>query len=812
MASVQLGTVTTSNPFYVNGRSLVRAGNRYYEFYNNGTDLVFRYSDDNMATWSAETSVATGSNSYKPTAFYDPDNNRLEIFWAGGNSTANALAHRAITSNVTSGTPSMSTAINIDAGGTNLGVVAVSAVYTPTPSNPRYWVVGMKTTASGVWETRAWFCAAGSAADTAGNWSNTNFTNLNGNSGSDTRKGACMAYWSVSGTPALTIMFFQGQGNGIRAVTFNPSTGTPTPGTVRTVNAGFSGPADPLTEGVDMSAAAIADHLLFGCVDIATPATTVYHTADGVTWTALTSGSAIGTIGRHALGVSGTTFYMIHAGTWATVVSTSSALSYRTIVSPYTTLGGATGFSDNNGNNVATPIDIGTSRFTAIYRSSTASPFSLRSDLITLSASAGLKVLSNRLVAQDGSQSSIYWASQQNGRAHIQVTTLPASGERVSIIARASSGVETSYRLDLANVAGTVGLKIVKVVGGVVTTLGTASARTWAVNERIGIIINGTSIKAYYLPAGGSPTADAWVELLAVNDSAITASGRWGLEFVSATAVLEDWTYSTLTGTVVVGRSFRIMYTRKTAVGVTFTIAYNRNLTQVGRTFTVKYNSQGRVSRHLVVTYNIGAPPVELPGQRPIGGRVAEELYASIQPVTYADEGYNWPLWKLCISIGTMMQDIDDLIRDPGWYDLLNLPTTPDEALAYLAQYVGVVLPKDVTPAQARTLIQERSGFRRGSIPALRTAAQLFLVGSKTVNIYERDSSAYHLTVNTFASETPDAELVRAALMSQKAAGLVLNYSTTVGETWLQLRTSKTIWQTVKDDYTNWEEVRTAIP
>src|SRR4029077_9853146 len=95
----------------------------------------------------------------------------------------------------------------------------------------------------------------------------------------------------------------------------------------------------------------------------------------------------------------------------------------------------------------------------------------------------------------------------------------------------------------------------------------------------------------------------------------------------------------------------------------------------------------------------------------------------------------------------------------------------------------------------------------RGSLAAMRSAAQLFLVGNRTVNIYERINSAYHMVVQTYFNETPDPNIVRAALMSQKPAGIVLDYTVTIGQTWLQLRSNHPDWADVDTEYDTWLEV-----
>ncbi|RDI73315.1 hypothetical protein Gocc_2915 [Gaiella occulta] len=387
MASVELQTVTSSTPF-VHAPGLVRAGSRYYAIYADGTNLVYKYSDDNMATWSSSVTIATGSANNKPAAVYDATNGRLNICYAGGNSTSTSLRFRAITTNVASGVPgALTTEQTIDAGGTNLGVIYPYIVHSDTATNPRYWIVAFKVTAASTYETRAWFVAAGSAADTAANWSTTNFTNVFANSSSNTQRGAAAAFWTASGSPKLTIVSFGTSGVQMKSVTFDPSAATPTPGTITTFGTAPTS-VDIFANGPMIAAAGVTDACVMCYTDTSGSGTVAfYSTSDGTTWTALTSGSVTG--GRCSLGVSAAgDVYAVHTDTYGAIGTTAQTLSSRKIASPYTTLGAASAFSDTAGNPVSVAISLGSSLLACLYRGSTASPYTLRSDSVSIAAAA----------------------------------------------------------------------------------------------------------------------------------------------------------------------------------------------------------------------------------------------------------------------------------------------------------------------------------------------------------------------------------------------------------------------------------------
>lgn len=197
-------------------------------------------------------------------------------------------------------------------------------------------------------------------------------------------------------------------------------------------------------------------------------------------------------------------------------------------------------------------------------------------------------------------------------------------------------------------------------------------------------------------------------------------------------------------------------------------------------------------------------------------GSLTRELFDELLPLAYKDAQLGDPLWKYCCAICGMLQDVDDLARDdgtwPGWAKLVDLNETPDEALDWLAQFVGVRPLQGISTAQKRARITSKEGFRRGSPQAMVSAAQNYLTGTKSVILLERDTSAYHLTVHTYTSETADSNAVELALISQKPAGLVMDYSTVPGQTWAQMLAGHATWTLVNSFYSNWGEVRDDLP
>lgn len=383
MASVQIATTTSPVPF-AHAPSVCYAGTRLWMCYSDGSNLQLRFSEDNGVNWSSPITVKAGN--YKGSILYDAVNGRLNVAYALGNSSTGALFFRAITSNVASGTPgSLTTELTIDAGGTDLGVNWPYMIHTPTASFPRYWIGAMKHTDATHAQTNVWYCAAGSAADTLGNWFS--LPDILNRSDSDRSKNPVLQHWTVAGADKVTVIGTKAAPTANHdVVTITPDISTPsTTGVTRSV-AAYSGssPVDFYANGPTLAISGAADILLFGRLDHSDDKWDFYYSTDGVTFTALTSGTNIPS-SRAALLKFGSDFYVICETAVWTTSDAVSAMEYRKITSPFTTLGSGTAFSDNNANPVqAPPTTALTDRIVAVYRSSTASPYSVRYDEVAI--------------------------------------------------------------------------------------------------------------------------------------------------------------------------------------------------------------------------------------------------------------------------------------------------------------------------------------------------------------------------------------------------------------------------------------------
>lgn len=164
----------------------------------------------------------------------------------------------------------------------------------------------------------------------------------------------------------------------------------------------------------------------------------------------------------------------------------------------------------------------------------------------------------------------------------------------------------------------------------------------------------------------------------------------------------------------------------------------------------------------------------------PIMGSVGAEMYDANEALAYADLDNDYVFAVLCEAIGRMWQPIADLVEErdgrPGWAVLVDVETTPDDALPWLAQIPGVQLTRAAVAADQREELRRRSGEARCRPESMRAAGAATLTGTQSVRILERTSSAWTLTVITRTAETPDAAATLAALMSQKVGGDVLTH------------------------------------
>lgn len=193
----------------------------------------------------------------------------------------------------------------------------------------------------------------------------------------------------------------------------------------------------------------------------------------------------------------------------------------------------------------------------------------------------------------------------------------------------------------------------------------------------------------------------------------------------------------------------------------------------------------------------------------------AQDVYTRLAPVTWDDANQQWALALYVSGIGVMFQVVEDYSREqlvngkfaPGWSQLLDPNRCPPEALAWLGQFVGAVLPPGMSDAAKRSQLQNVNGWQRGSVGQLVGVAQSFLTGTKTVYVRERDIGPYHLTINTKTSETPNPAALNTALQALKPAGLLMSVNQIVGQDFQAVKNNWATFQLVKDTYLTMQDL-----
>lgn len=167
--------------------------------------------------------------------------------------------------------------------------------------------------------------------------------------------------------------------------------------------------------------------------------------------------------------------------------------------------------------------------------------------------------------------------------------------------------------------------------------------------------------------------------------------------------------------------------------------------------------------------------------------RLAADVYAIMDPYAEVDAANGFALRTIVEAMTKTFTDIDELVRnspagDPGWSPMFDADRAPPEALAWLAQIVGMIVnPADGVIETRWRVGNAVGGVRRGSLSTMIAVAQRLLTGNKTVVVTERTSDAWHFAVRTRTSETPSSAAVLAALNAAKPAGLIMDYATFTG-------------------------------
>jgi hypothetical protein len=277
------------------------------------------------------------------------------------------------------------------------------------------------------------------------------------------------------------------------------------------------------------------------------------------------------------------------------------------------------------------------------------------------------------------------------------------------------------------------------------------------------------------------------------------------------------------------------------SVSSTATLQYNV-ASRVAATRQLLYGLGGRVQSSRQLLYKVIA---RINSQRTLRyklglveltGLAGDPTYDNLSPVAKIIVDKMWPLMHSSpynLDLATLIQgesimldSIDAYVRDgengePGWSVLVDVDRAPSEGLPWLSQFAGVRLPskspfesQEDFDASARVIIKEQGGQRRGRPAAIISAAQTYLTGNKSVVLHERaGGNAWHLVVVTFTTETPEPDLVEAAIRNtQKPGGIIMTYNVIDGQDYQILLDHMDDYQDAFTTYATYEGVVRNVP
>lgn len=174
-------------------------------------------------------------------------------------------------------------------------------------------------------------------------------------------------------------------------------------------------------------------------------------------------------------------------------------------------------------------------------------------------------------------------------------------------------------------------------------------------------------------------------------------------------------------------------------------------------------------------------------------------------------------LGRFVDAVGQMFEAVLELTEEegmigkpgwvPSWGKLFNPELCPAPYLGYLAQYVGVELPKEATEAEKRALIKAESGLERGTLKAVESAVERTLGVGVPFHIVERTelsggSNPYWFLI--FVPIGKGSQALREAVERTKPGGVLFSVVELSGawvggaKRWSEVAAGKT-WATVKE-------------
>jgi hypothetical protein len=198
------------------------------------------------------------------------------------------------------------------------------------------------------------------------------------------------------------------------------------------------------------------------------------------------------------------------------------------------------------------------------------------------------------------------------------------------------------------------------------------------------------------------------------------------------------------------------------------------------------------------------------PAPDPTDDSFAAQLVRRHEPWLTADlDGFLRAMATMFDQVILYSADTDE---QEGWVTLFDPDLCPAEALPYLAQLVGEVLPTGLPEAAAREWIKDNPNARRGTPESVFLAAQRKLVGNRFVSMLERYQGVIDMVaIRTNTSETPNPAGTLADILAVLPADVVLDYQVVTGATWDDAKGTYASWNALTATGKTWAEVKSEL-
>jgi hypothetical protein len=180
-------------------------------------------------------------------------------------------------------------------------------------------------------------------------------------------------------------------------------------------------------------------------------------------------------------------------------------------------------------------------------------------------------------------------------------------------------------------------------------------------------------------------------------------------------------------------------------------------------------------------------------------------------------------LFDYVSAISTMWSEVELYQPDPdndivAWQALFDVDIAPIRSLPWLAQCVGERMPVGLDETQARDWIRQAPNWTRGTEAGIVAAVKRVLTGDRVVQFGTRmrldgTVDADYVAIVTYATQTPDPQLVRNQLRHYVPFDIVWEYDVLDAATWELVESGMSSWTQLEDTYgPTWSDVGGAQP